>query len=75
VAGSEDLRAPLRQAHQDYLNGNGGMIIARGPLLTDGGETMTRSALLFDVADRAAAEALPAYEPHTRGRQSRCARR
>jgi uncharacterized protein YciI len=66
VAGSEALRAPLRQAHRDYLNGNGGMIIARGPLLTDDGETMTGSALLFDVADRAAAEALLADEPYNR---------
>jgi uncharacterized protein YciI len=65
VADSADLRAPLRSAHREYLNGLGSKVIARGPLKTDDGETTTGSAFLLDVADRAAAEALMAKEPYT----------
>jgi uncharacterized protein len=66
VPDSADLRAPLRLAHQEYLNGLGRQVIARGPLLTDDGETTIGSAFLIDVADRAAAEALIANEPYTK---------
>jgi uncharacterized protein YciI len=63
VADSEALRAPLRQAHRDYLDERADRVIARGPLMTDDGETIVGSACLLDVADRAAAEALWADEP------------
>ncbi len=67
VADSAALRAPLRQAHRDYLEARAGMVIARGPLMTDDGETIVGSALLLDVADRAEAEAIWADEPFNRG--------
>jgi len=63
VAGSAALREPLRQAHRDYLDAHGDQVVARGPLLSDDGETIVGSALLLDVADRAEAEALLADEP------------
>jgi len=63
VANSAALRGPLRQAHRDYLDDRAHMVIARGPLKTDDGEIVTGSALLLDVANRAAAEALLADEP------------
>ncbi|MFT5180803.1 MAG: hypothetical protein ACI8S3_000679 [Alphaproteobacteria bacterium] len=63
VADSAALREPLRQAHRDYLNARAGMVVARGPLKTDDGESVVGSAILLDVADRAAAEELLADEP------------
>ncbi|MDH3739752.1 MAG: YciI family protein [Alphaproteobacteria bacterium] len=62
VADSAEMRAELRDAHRAYLD-ESGMVIARGPLKTDDGATITGSALLLDVADRAAAEELMANEP------------
>jgi len=66
VADSAALRGPLRQAHRDYLDDHTHMVVARGPLKTDDGETIIGSALLLDVANRAAAEALLADEPFNR---------
>ena len=66
VAGGEALRGSLRDAHRDYLDARADMVIARGPLQTDDGETISGSALLLDVADRAAAEALLADAPFNR---------
>jgi uncharacterized protein YciI len=63
VADSAALREPLRQAHRDYLNAHADRVVARGPLKTDDGESVVGSAILLDVADRAAAEALLADEP------------
>lgn len=63
VADSAELRAPLLPSHRDYLGARADMVIARGPLKADDGETITGSALLLDVADRAAAEELLANEP------------
>ena len=63
VADSAEMRDRLRDAHRDYLNERADRVIARGPLKTDDGETVTGSALLLDVADRAAAEELLANEP------------
>ena len=63
VADSEALRAPLRQAHRDYLDNRADQVIARGPLQTDDGATIVGSTCLLDVADRAAADALWADEP------------
>ena len=67
VAGSAALRDSLREAHRDYLDARADMVIARGPLQTDDGATVTGSALLLDVADRAAVDALLADEPFTTG--------
>jgi len=63
AANGASLRADLRQAHRDYLDAHADKVIARGPLKSDDGETVTGSALLLDVADRAEAEALLADEP------------
>lgn len=65
VAESETLRAPLRQAHRSFLD-ESGTVIARGPLKSDDGETITGSAFLLNVADRAAVEILLAKDPFTR---------
>ena len=63
VPGSDALRAPLVEAHRDYMAQHADVMIARGRLMSDDGETVVGSALLLDVADRAAAEALWADEP------------
>lgn len=65
VADSDTLRAPLRLAHRGYLD-ESGMMIARGPLKSDDGETITGSAILLNAADRASAETLMANDPFSR---------
>ncbi len=57
------LRAPLVQAHRDYMDRHADIIIARGRLVSDDGAKPVGSAVLLDVADRAAAEIFWANEP------------
>lgn len=59
-------RAEQRQAHLDYLNQHGAIIVARGPLLDDQGVNTIGSLLLLDVAGKAAAETFRAEEPFNR---------
>jgi uncharacterized protein YciI len=56
-------RAPLRDAHLDYLNGHKNIIVARGPLLDDDGNRTIGSLFILDVTDKAEAEAFWADEP------------
>lgn len=56
-------RAPLRNAHLDYLKDHQNIVVARGPLLDDDGEHTLGSLLILDVADKAQAEAFWADEP------------
>ena len=59
-------RAPLREAHLDYLNQHRPIIVARGPLLDDEGNRTIGSLLMLDVANKAEAEAFWANEPFNR---------
>ena len=59
-------RAPLRQAHIDYLNTHLHITIARGALLGDAGDKIIGSLLMLDVANKAEAEAFWANEPFNR---------
>jgi uncharacterized protein len=59
-------RAPVRDAHLDYLDAHKRIIVARGSLLDDDGVTTIGSVLILDVADKAEAEAFWADEPFNR---------
>lgn len=59
-------RAPLRDAHLDYLKDFAKIIVARGPLLDDDGSRTIGSLLILDVRDKAEAEAFWADEPYNR---------
>jgi uncharacterized protein len=59
-------RAPLREAHLDYLSVHKGIIVAGGPLLDDEGVQTIGSVLILDVADKAQADAFWADEPFNR---------
>ena len=59
-------RAPLRNAHLDYLKIHKDIIVASGLLLDDDGVKTIGSVLILDVADKAAADAFWADEPFNR---------
>ena len=59
-------RAPLRDAHLDYLNVHKRMIVAHGSLLDDAGVKTIGNVLILDVADKAEADAFWADEPFNR---------
>jgi uncharacterized protein YciI len=59
-------RAPLRDAHLDYLNVHKRIIVAHGSLLDDDGVKTIGSVLILDVADKAEAGAFWADEPFNR---------
>lgn len=59
---SRDLRAATRQAHLDYADASGAVVMA-GPFLDEDG-AMTGSMLILDLPDRAAAEAWAAADPY-----------
>jgi uncharacterized protein YciI len=59
-------RAPLRDAHLEYLAKHKDIIVARGPLFDDEGVTTIGSVLILDVADKAQAQAFWAGEPFNR---------
>jgi uncharacterized protein YciI len=59
-------RAPLREAHLDYLNQHRHIIVARGPLLDDDRNRTIGSLLMLDVANKAEADAFWAGEPFNR---------
>ena len=66
VADGAARRAPLREAHLDYLGAHKDIIVARGPLQTDDGAKTIGSLLILDVTDKAQAEAFWADEPFNR---------
>ncbi len=57
------LRGAFREAHETYLTANADIMMARGPLVTDDGETPVGSVLLLDVPDMDAARAFIEKEP------------
>ncbi|MGZ6194945.1 MAG: YciI family protein [Candidatus Binataceae bacterium] len=59
-------RAPLRDAHLDYLNVHERIIVSHGSLLDDDGVKTIGSVLILDVADKAEADAFWAGEPFNR---------
>lgn len=61
---SQKLRAANRQAHLDYADASGAVVLA-GPFLDEDG-TMTGSLLVLDLPDRAAAEDWAANDPYAK---------
>jgi uncharacterized protein YciI len=57
------LRTEFRAAHEAYLAMHASMVMARGPLVTDDGETSMGSVLLLDVPDMDTARAFMEKEP------------
>jgi uncharacterized protein len=62
--GSMTLRAELVETHWSYMDGYAAEMIARGPTLTDDGETATGSVHILDLPDPAAARAFAFDEPN-----------
>jgi uncharacterized protein len=62
--GSMALRAELAEAHWSYLDRFAEQLIARGPTLTDDGETATGSVHIVDLPGPAAARAFAFDEPN-----------
>ena len=62
---SLDLRLATRPAHVKYLETLGDALKMAGPFTTDDGSPNGTLAL-FDVADRAAAEAIAANDPYAK---------
>jgi uncharacterized protein YciI len=62
--GSAALRDELLDAHWSYMDRYAAEMIARGPTLTDDGETATGSVHILDLPDPAAARAFAFDEPN-----------
>ncbi len=58
------IREAHYEAHVAYLSENGDSVMARGPLLSDDGQTRNGSALLLDFPDIGSARAFWAEEPY-----------
>jgi uncharacterized protein len=62
--GSTALRDELLEEHWSYMDRYATQMIARGPTLTDDGETATGSVHILDLPDPAAARAFAFDEPN-----------
>lgn len=62
--GSSALRDELLEEHWSYMDRYAKELIARGPTLTDDGETATGSVHIVDLPDPAAARAFAFDEPN-----------
>lgn len=62
--GSAALRDELVEAHWSYMDRFADGMVARGPTLTDDGETATGSVHIVDLPDPAAARAFAFDEPN-----------
>jgi uncharacterized protein YciI len=62
--GSAPLRDELIEAHWSYMDRFQAQMIARGPTLSDDGETATGSVHIVDLPDTAAARAFAFDEPN-----------
>jgi len=62
--GSMALRLELAEEHWSYMDRYAAQMIARGPTLTDDGETATGSVHIVDLPDPAAARAFAFDEPN-----------
>ena len=65
--GAGALRKRLTPDNLAYLEANRDAVMARGPLLSDDGETQIGSVFLFDVADLAAGLELRRNMPFEKG--------
>ena len=61
--GSMALRDELLEAHWSYMDRYAAEMIARGPTLTDDGETATGSVHILDLPDPSAARTFAFEEP------------
>ena len=61
------LRAPLEDAHSEYMKAHRGIIVARGALLDDSGAKSIGAVAILDVTGKAEAEAFWAGAPFNRG--------
>lgn len=59
-------RAPLEDAHFEYMKAHRGIVVARGALLDDDGAKSIGAVLILNVAGRAEAEAFWAGAPFNR---------
>lgn len=59
-----DVRLANRAAHLDFLKSLGEKCVMAGPTLSEDGQSMTGSVLLFEQPDRATLEALLETEPY-----------
>jgi uncharacterized protein len=66
VPGSAALRAQLGEQHQSYMDGFVDRMVARGPTLTEDGETATGSMHILDLPDLEAARSFAFDEPNYR---------
>ena len=57
------VRREFREAHEAYMDKHADMVMARGPLVADGGSRTMGSVLLLDVPDMEAARAFLEKEP------------
>ena len=62
--GSLDLRKANRDAHLALLRDYGDRILAAGPTLEDGGDSMNGSVIILDAPDRAAVDAFLDADPY-----------
>ncbi|MDR3439557.1 YciI family protein [Telmatospirillum sp.] len=62
----QEVRLANRAAHLEFLKANIDKVLIAGPTLTDDAQGMTGSVLVFDVADRAALNALLALDPYAK---------
>jgi uncharacterized protein len=62
--GAVKLRQELREEHWSYMDRYQAELIARGPTLTDDGETPTGSVHIVELPDSAAARAFAFDEPN-----------
>lgn len=63
---SNALRMATRPDHVKYLEAHKSKIVFGGPQLTDDGQTMLGSILVYDLPDRAAAEEQIKNDPYTK---------
>jgi uncharacterized protein YciI len=61
-----EIRLANREAHLAFLKANIDKVLIGGPTLSDDGQKMTGSVLVFDVADRAALDVLLAQDPYAK---------
>jgi uncharacterized protein YciI len=62
----QDVRLANRAQHVEFLKANIDKVLIGGPTLTDDGQSMTGSVLVFDLPDRAALDALLAQDPYAK---------
>ncbi|PKU23456.1 YciI family protein [Telmatospirillum siberiense] len=62
----QEVRLANRAAHLEFIKANIEKVLIGGPTLTDDGQGMTGSVLVFDVADRAALDVLLAQDPYAK---------